>query len=132
MTTEREGPETKRAELVSLVVLDESALDDLRKRVGYDHGFLCELIDTFLGEAPSLLDDIRQAVARGSADAVRMAAHSLKPSAADFGATDLHRLCLEMEELGKAGSLQGIEEKLNMAVAELAKIASALTAVKDG
>ena len=111
-------------------VLDPAALGNLRELVGGDEAFLVELIDTFLGDAPQLLADMRQAAANGDAAVLHRAAHSLKSNSAEFGALTLSALCRELEMSGKAGALEGAAEKVAQAVAEYEKVRAALEAIR--
>jgi HPt (histidine-containing phosphotransfer) domain-containing protein len=75
---------------------------------------------------------MRQAVERGDAAGLRLAAHSLKSNSADFGAMTLSNLCRELEGLGKAGRLDGAAEKVTQAEAEYERVKAALEAVRNG
>lgn len=88
-------------------MFDAAALDTLLDMIGGDAAALSELIESFLDEGPGLIDRIERAAAGGDAEALRQAAHTMKSSAADFGATELSRLCREMETLGRAGRADG-------------------------
>jgi HPt (histidine-containing phosphotransfer) domain-containing protein len=115
---------TKAGEL-----LDPAALENLRQLVGGDDSFLAELIVTFLGEAPQLLADLRAGIERGNADSVRLAAHSLKSNAADFGAIAFSNLCKELEMLGRSGMLDNAGDLLMKAENEYSKVKAALEAI---
>jgi HPt (histidine-containing phosphotransfer) domain-containing protein len=79
--------------------LDQSALAALREIGGDD--FVADLVDTFVDEAPGLL----QALHGTDVHEVRRAAHTLKSNGATFGATRFSELCRELEEQAKAGNL---------------------------
>jgi HPt (histidine-containing phosphotransfer) domain-containing protein len=111
-------------------VLDPAALENLREMVGGDAEFLAELMDTFLADAPQLLADMRQAVERGDAAGLRLAAHSLKSNSADFGAMTLSNLCWELEGMGKAGTLDGAAKKVAQVEAEYERVKPAIEAVR--
>ena len=110
-------------------LLDPAALDNLRQLVGGDDTFLAELIVTFLGEAPQLLADLRAGIGRGNADKARLAAHSLKSNAADFGAMALSNMCKELETLARSGSLDNTGNLLVQAEEEYARVKAALEAL---
>ena len=111
-------------------VLDPTALDSLREMVGGDDKFVIELIDTFLGDAPQMLANMRQAVENGDMEVLHRAAHSLKSNSAEFGGTILSSLCQELEKMSKAGMLEGAAERLALAEAEYEKVKVALEAVR--
>jgi HPt (histidine-containing phosphotransfer) domain-containing protein len=111
------------------VTLDAKALENLRVMVGDDASFLAELVHTFLEDAPRLLEDMRAAVAAGDAAALRLAAHSLKSNAAQFGAVEFAALCKEIEGLGKAGDAPGAVALVDTAVAAYPGVAAALQGI---
>lgn len=86
--------------------VDHSVLQNLREEIG-DNEFLRDLIDTYLEEAPRLLDNIQHAIDHHDAEAMKNAAHTLKSTSATFGARDLAALCQEIETLGRAGDTNG-------------------------
>jgi CheY-like chemotaxis protein/HPt (histidine-containing phosphotransfer) domain-containing protein len=123
------GPETKVTQPQHY--LDPTALDNLRITTGGDPVFLAELINTFLEDAPDLLDNLRQALSKEDAAGVRLAAHSLKSNGADFGATTFSTLCQQLEMLGKSGQLTGIETLLSRINEEFEKVKAALEAIRS-
>jgi HPt (histidine-containing phosphotransfer) domain-containing protein len=58
---------------------------------------LALLVATFLEHAPANVTAMQAGAARGDAPAVRLAAHSLKSSARQFGALHLGELCEAIE-----------------------------------
>jgi HPt (histidine-containing phosphotransfer) domain-containing protein len=80
--------------------IDAATYADLEATAGED--FVRELVDTFLEEAPLMLDALRAALAAGNADAFRRAAHSLKSNSDTFGAFGLGALARELELKGLA------------------------------
>jgi len=113
-------------------ILDPAAIENLQELAVGDAAFLAELMDTFLADAPQLLADMRQAVERGDAARLRLAAHSLKSNSADFGAMTLSNLCRELEGLGRAGKLDGAAEKVTQAEAEYERVKAVLEAARSG
>ncbi|SPH17104.1 Signal transduction histidine-protein kinase BarA [Defluviimonas aquaemixtae] len=86
---------------------DPAALETLLDTIGGDREALGELIESFLEEGPDLISRIEGAVRDGDADGLRRAAHTMKSSAADFGALELSRLCREIEAMGREGDVAG-------------------------
>lgn len=82
--------------------VDHRVLDELRQDIG-DAGFMRDLIDTYLEETPRLLLDLREAIARHDANAVKNTAHTLKSTSATFGACQLAALCQDLELLARQG-----------------------------
>jgi HPt (histidine-containing phosphotransfer) domain-containing protein len=91
-------------------VLDPTALETLLELVGGEPALLGELIDSFLEEAPTLVDTLRQGLEQEDAAELRRAAHTIKSSSNDFGATTLAKLCQKLEAMSKAGTLDGAAE----------------------
>jgi HPt (histidine-containing phosphotransfer) domain-containing protein len=104
-----------RRESVPSPILDPAAIDNLREMTGGDAGFVAELINTFLQDAPRLLAEMRQAVEHGDAVVLRRTAHSLKSHSAQFGALHFSNLCRELEGVGKAGTVEGAAERVTQA-----------------
>lgn len=109
--------------------LSQASLDNLWNMVGGDAQVLAELVHTFLEDAPHLLVDLRQAIARGDAAEVRLKAHSLKSNGADFGALDFSEMCRQMEMMGKSGQLDGAESLFRRLEAEYRQVEAALVAM---
>lgn len=103
-------------------IIDQAIFDELKQMSGAD--FINELIDTFLEDAPKIIEEIRSALSSNNADSFRRAAHSLKSNAATFGASQLAALAKELEMLGK-------ENKINEAGDRLKALEEAYTSVRD-
>jgi len=91
-----------------------------------DRQFKLQLIDAFLEDAPELVDKIRQSVETGEAAGLRMAAHSLKANAADFGAEALRDFCKEGESMGKRDDLGGADDIASNIAAEHKRLETVL------
>jgi CheY-like chemotaxis protein/HPt (histidine-containing phosphotransfer) domain-containing protein len=90
--------------------IGEAALARLQEMMGGDPAHLQDLIDGFLQDAPQLLTDLRRGLETGDAAGVRLAAHSLKSNAADFGANRLAEQAQALEQIAKTGQLDGVAE----------------------
>jgi HPt (histidine-containing phosphotransfer) domain-containing protein len=106
--------------------LDRAVLDELLAMTGGDPAFLAELIDSYLEDAPKLLQSMHEALANGDAETLRRSAHSLKSNSASFGAFELARRCQALEDLAKRGDLALASEALAGLEAELDKVRPAL------
>ncbi|HEY1172470.1 MAG TPA: ATP-binding protein [Verrucomicrobiae bacterium] len=93
-TTAAEAPVAR----LNPVIINE--LRSLKEDDGTDP--LGEVIQSFFNYSPKMLLDIQSKTASGQSDEIRMAAHSLKGSAANLGAERLARLCSELEKAAKA------------------------------
>ncbi len=109
-------------------VLDPAALEQLHASMG-DAAIVAEIVEAFLEDAPQLLADLRQALERGDAPALRRAAHSLKGNGREFGATEFATLCAQLEEHGKRGALEEVEELLGRTEQEFERVRAALRAL---
>ena len=105
---------------------DARALAALLEIIGGDRTALAELIGSFLDEGPDLIARIEGAARDGDAEALRRAAHTMKSSAADFGAMELSRLCHALEALGRAGRTDGAVALSQEAAASYRTAAAAL------
>jgi HPt (histidine-containing phosphotransfer) domain-containing protein len=87
--------------------LDGHALAQIRsmQRPGAPN-LLNKIIGLYLESSPGLLQKLRDAVAGEDAEALRQAAHSLKSSSANLGATRLATLCKELEQRGRESRLE--------------------------
>ena len=90
--------------------IDLKTFEELKEMSGGD--FINELLDTFLDDAPKLIDQLKSALAASDTDAFRRAAHSLKSNAANFGAQHLSELAKELETLGKESRLAETGDRL--------------------
>ena len=78
-------------------VLNIEVLDTLAQ-LGDDTAFLGEVIADYRREARELLDELRQAFARGDLAATRDAAHALRSSSANVGARRVQRLASALND----------------------------------
>jgi len=112
-------------------VLHPPALERLVETIGDDGGLLTALIDTFLSDAPRLIEAARRGLGHGQTDEVRRAAHTLKSNGATFGAMSLSELSRALESLARAGTLEGTAELIERVEAEYESVRIALEAVRE-
>jgi CheY-like chemotaxis protein len=127
--TQQRSPETYPE--IGTSILDAAALNNLLSALGGDFSFLVELIDTFLEDAPNLLDELDQFIENQDSSGVRRVAHSLKSNGADFGAVAFSNLSKELEMMAKAGSLEGSKDIYIQMVAEYQKLEMSLKGIKQ-
>jgi HPt (histidine-containing phosphotransfer) domain-containing protein len=77
--------------------IDTAALKRLLHIIGGDVDELRELLEEYLETAPELAASMSRAAAVGDRNAIRIAAHTLKSNARDFGAKRLSQLCAALE-----------------------------------
>ncbi len=113
--------------VVAPAVLDMAVIEELR-RLDMDGtpSLVGELIDLYVQGTPTLLEAVRAAIIAQDAMALRQTAHTCKGSSANLGATELARLCNELEEQAKSGMLANAFEMLTRIEAEYARVTVAL------
>ena len=85
-------------------VIDLNTFNDLRETTGAQ--FVSELIDTFIEDSPSLINQMKKAISLLDAESFRRAAHTLKSNAATFGAMQLSSFARELESMGRENNLE--------------------------
>ena len=104
--------------------IDRDTFCELQANAGAE--FVIELVDAFAEEAPTLLAELRNAVAAGSADRFRRAAHSLKSNSHTFGALRMGELARSLELGGlptEASAVDVLQREFELAVAALKALA---------
>jgi CheY-like chemotaxis protein/HPt (histidine-containing phosphotransfer) domain-containing protein len=83
--------------------IDTKALDQIRalQRPNAPN-VVHKIINSYLKDAPQLLEAARQAIAHNDASTLYRTAHSLKSTSATLGALNLAALCKELEAIGRA------------------------------
>jgi HPt (histidine-containing phosphotransfer) domain-containing protein len=113
---------------MSTGTIDPATFAALKEMTGAE--FALELVDTFLQEAPHMLEDLRQALAAQDADRFRRAAHSLKSNSNTFGALALGAMARELELTGVAKVSEGGGQPLDALAREYGRVAAALDALR--
>jgi HPt (histidine-containing phosphotransfer) domain-containing protein len=112
---------------------DPQALENLRAINPDDGGeFLRELVDIFLADTPLRLAEIEQALAAGNAGDLTRAAHSIKGSSSNFGASRLTDLARDLETCSKAGNFDDARASLPALQAEFNRLRPAFEQLKLG
>ncbi|MEA5456012.1 response regulator [Sinomonas sp. JGH33] len=105
----------------------ESAVDgdrlDMLRSLG--SGVLEATVEAFEREAGAGLESLRRASSAGGGSDLHRAAHKLKGSAGNIGATRAAELCRELEELGRQGGTPA-PDQLDELEAELALVSESL------
>ncbi len=102
----------------------EAALE----RVGGDGELLVEIAGLFLEEAPVLLAQLRDALARNDASALERAAHSLKSSVGTFSAASAQESARVLETMGRENDLANAPKILARLEEQVARLDQALRA----
>jgi HPt (histidine-containing phosphotransfer) domain-containing protein len=112
--------------------LDEEVLDNLRAASGDDDEFLRELAAIYLEDTPPRLEEIRLAARDGDASKLARAAHALRSGSGNLGATEVWRLCGELEKAGGSGTLAGVETTIRELDRQYARVETALQKLIEG
>jgi HPt (histidine-containing phosphotransfer) domain-containing protein len=118
---------------VITATLNPQAIENLRAISPDDDGiFLGELVDIFLADTPSQIAEIEKSIADGNAPDLTRAAHSIKGSASNFGATELSEIAKEIELHGKTAAFEKARALVPALHDALSRIQPALEKLKLG
>ncbi|MFO7856772.1 MAG: Hpt domain-containing protein [Paracoccaceae bacterium] len=111
--------------------IDTVALRRLLDLMGGDPGDLAEMLEEYRMAAPDLARTVVSAAAAGDVETLRIAAHTLKSNARDFGATRLAELCAGLEADCRAGAApaDAVERAAHIEAAE-AEARAALSSIE--
>ncbi len=84
--------------------VDMQAIDGLRE-LSPDADFLRELIEIYLQDTPQRIAELQDALNKKDIPVFTRAAHTIKGSSSNFGATKLTKLAHELEMQGKSDNL---------------------------
>jgi CheY-like chemotaxis protein len=105
------------------------AQEDLLKRLDGDSDLLKELIGIFLEDCPKVLQEIREAVARGDAGSVERSAHHAKGSLGNLNAKKATEAAQQLEEMGRDSRLMDSKAALETLEIEVASLTERLVQV---
>ncbi len=107
--------------------LDPETFEELKDLMGEDaEDFWLEIVNTFRQAAPLHLQGIREAITQQDTAAIQATAHRLRGACMTVGAMPLSQLCSELEQIGQAGTTEGIEVILSRIEAEYQRVKTAL------
>jgi CheY-like chemotaxis protein len=91
----------------------EGALDRavVLESVGGDWNLLRQIVELFLANCPQMMVELRDAIVRSDAGALRLVAHTLKGAMSHFGALAAYEVT-QLEWMGRTGDLAGATESL--------------------
>jgi len=114
--------------MMSAPAIDAATFNALKETTGAE--FVLELVDTFLQEAPAMLEDLRGALAAKDADKFRRIAHTLKSNSNTFGALTLGAMARELELSSASKVSEGDAKSVDALAGEFSRVAAALTALR--
>jgi PAS domain S-box-containing protein len=102
--------EQRTGESKALPVFDRAALLD---RCMEDEELVQEVLGLFVENVPQRIQELREALAGGDAQAACLAAHTIKGMAANTSANALRDAAKRMEEAARDGDLETVQERMN-------------------
>lgn len=108
---------------MSDIYLDEGLFEELRDILDTEFP---TLVHTFIADSALRLAEIQSAFARGLADDVRKAAHSLKGASANLGLVRLAEACRQLEDAAREGRLAGAAPGVEAVAQEQARAVAIL------
>ena len=109
--------------------IDAATFKALQETAGAE--FVVELVDTFLEEAPPMMEELRSALAARDADKFRRVAHSLKSNGNTFGALAFAAMARELELAGLERVMATNPQALAALAEEYACVATALGEMRN-
>ncbi len=88
---------------------------------------MLELIDLFVNDSGQHIREISQGVEKQNIRTIEMGAHSVKSTAATFGAMTLSVLCAQIEQLAYTKEIDDIDEILELAYHEFLRVEAELS-----
>ena len=114
---------------VEHAVLNRDSLEALKSLQSEgDDGFLKEMIELFIADTPARFAEMDTALAQGQQQDFVRAVHSIKGASSNFGADDLHNLCAEVEQMGRAGKMNDAGAEVQAIHEEFERVRAALLA----
>jgi HPt (histidine-containing phosphotransfer) domain-containing protein len=108
-------------------IIDPATFNELKQMSGAD--FINELIDAFLDDAPTMIQNMVSALDKQDVESFRRNAHSLKSNANTFGATELGILAKELELMARENNLE-VGNKLEILKEAFVKVADELKGMR--
>jgi HPt (histidine-containing phosphotransfer) domain-containing protein len=94
---------------MTATLLNTNTIHELADDMGdMAQDIILDLVDSLENDINRSLPEMRAALASGSAENLRRAAHRLKSSCANLGAAAAAALCQELENLGGSGAITDV------------------------
>jgi CheY-like chemotaxis protein len=107
-------------------VVDPAMLTQWHELGGAD--FVARMLQQFVQDATDCVTAIEEAVISGDPQHLAEAAHGLKGICANMGANNLAALCLDLEHMGRTGTIEGIKEKFSTIQLEFERVLTMVSA----
>ena len=113
--------------MTAVTVLDPNAIAELRSlNPGDNDEFLREIAGIFLEDTPQRIAELDQSLAAGDAPKFTRAAHSIKGSSSNLGATGLRAVAEDLETRARAEGLRDVHDLVAQLKAEFARTRAAI------
>ncbi len=112
-------------------VIDRHQLCNLISMMGEDMTIFQQLVKTYLGESPELIQRMDVAAVDNDASALEHSAHTLKSSSHALGAIKLSNLCARLEKMGRQREIDDATKLLEELHDEYDKVETVLTVNVD-
>lgn len=107
--------------------LDHAALDEIRRlQVAGQPDIVAAVAALFADDGVRQIQQLSAAIVAHDGPALRVAAHTLKGSAAAVGARELQAVCQRLEQIGLADTVDGADELVTTLDAAFARTCAAL------
>ena len=127
-----ERPEGGVAPVPAADVLDREALQRLRALdPAGSNQVMKRVANAFETSIGGLLRQLQSAMEAADSAGIKHVAHTLKSSSASIGATELSKICAEIEAMVLRGQEEGMSEKVATLVAEVPAVLMALQRILD-
>ena len=113
------------------VVLDPKSIESLRKLSAGNPDFILNLFGAYLQQCEAGIPDLERMLASGEAVAIGNLAHKLKGGAAQLGAVAMSEVCKQIEQIGRAESIEGVEGLVNEVRIQYEQLKLAVEALRE-
>lgn len=93
-------------------ILDYSIIQGLKELGDDEEDFFKEVVELYIEQAPTLINEIKTFAYSADADNMGRAAHTLKGASLNVGAKKLAEVCKVIEFDGKSNNLSNVAENL--------------------
>ncbi len=107
-------------------VIDLEVIETLRDLDDGEGEVLCELVELFLADCPDRIDEMRGAMENGDEELMRRAAHTLKGSSRNLGASGLADICQIIETKSHESNMEEASKLIPDVETELGRVRVAL------
>jgi HPt (histidine-containing phosphotransfer) domain-containing protein len=113
--------------MADIPTIDPDAIASLRELNPGDGGeFLREIVGIYLEDTPKRIEDMRKTLAAGDVASFTRAAHTIKGSSSNVGASGLRAISERLERVSRTDGLGGVAPMIDEAEAEFARVAAEL------